>query len=323
MDGNGKSAVEAKLDLPAEDAASPKEQGEARQERDQVKKQGRDSSEPLFLQAVRIGLSQSILWEKEDLENLLAAVPRGSVGMQAVAVGGDFPWDISGVGIPRCFLDNKVRIVQWDFRNVDLSAEVLDHLQRCKNDLEGLRIAVSTAAELNVVQSMPNLRNLKLELAVDGFVQPSTYILPPSLRDAYFNGSRSNLAGNQIFRPVLCFRNVGSNLQSLDVTCCRIEGVDLTHCINLRKVNFASVRGLDVLKLPHSVQWLRLQCAPDVEIVECGHSMKRADIYWCNSLQSIQMRECDALESLELTFLPESVVIETPPGFENMIHEYC
>ena len=92
-----------------------------------------DEEESLFFKAMRIGLANSIVWDRIDLENLLAAVPLQSIGQQAVTnenhsgreaqrriimaprTSANAQWRLSTGGIPKIFRDNDVRIVYWDF----------------------------------------------------------------------------------------------------------------------------------------------------------------------------------------------------------------
>ena len=80
--------------------------------------------EPLFFKAMRIAVSKTIVWDKEDLKSLLAAVPRNSIGQQTATNRYVRNHRSCREGyftvVPQCFRDNDVRLVDWDYGTVEL-----------------------------------------------------------------------------------------------------------------------------------------------------------------------------------------------------------
>ena len=271
--------------------------------------------ESLFFQAMRIGVAYSVIWEKDDLENLLAAVPTKSIGQQAVS-----HWDslASGYdGIPRSFRENGVRIIKWYFGG-QMSEEDLLHLQQHGNETQDLAFSVRAGEKLRAAERIPHLRNLRITAASSTWRSPLIdrrvqYLAQPSLSTIGFR-FLSFSVGNRF-----------ANIKELLIDNCHIEDLELGNCVALKKldINAGEIPGIQNIVLPDWVEEFTFTSSCGVTSVSCGRACRKVDIRTCPDLRAIDLRSSKAfgddgslylqhLESLEGVSMPRNAPQPSP-----------
>ena len=267
--------------------------------------QEEEEEEPLFFQAMRNGVANSIIWETHDLENLLAAVPTNSIGQQAVSKPKrPLPGDS---GIPLSFRENGVRIIDWNFGAHNFGTQMSEddwvHVQQHGTEAQMLNVPVRTAEEVRTIECIPDLRNLCIRgerhQALPAYMaQPSLTILR-----AYW----MNLTAGSSF----------ANLKELRMEDCHVEGFELGQCQVLQMFQAArcDFSGMGNIVLPNSVNALHLNKAREIASITCGRACRNVIIRDCQDLHAISMEASTTLVDVGLLWLvnlPALSVVSMP-----------
>ena len=253
-----------------------------------------------FYEAMSHGVSNHVVWSAADLTNLLAVVPKGSIGSPAVY---DAP-----MPIPLRFRENKVRIVSFSHRSIIDDADIA-YLQDNNQMLRILAFMAQDQRQIKWVEKLPNLEHFCIH---DIFARLDI----TSLQCRWSNLVELALFSGGNFLD-LSWEIPPVNLRTLLLrNMRRIGGFDwFAQCTNLRFIELMDCEeiGCESIVLPDRVTEATFVTIGNIKRLECGRSAFKN--FWasgCAVLESVDLRKSLSVDNIDLCSLRHLSRVEYP-----------
>ena len=262
-----------------------------------------------FYDAMTHGVSNHVVWDAEDLTNLLKAVPTGSIGFPVVNIG--CPEVIPYPAIPLDFRKNKVRIAELGYTGCVISDGEFAYLVENQQLLSALHFQAQDEGQFKMVEKLVNLR--KLTIGTTNDVGITTF------RCNCSSLVELNLMGRGVVG--ISWDTPPVNLEKLALFNVRkVASLDwLSQCRSLTSIRIAGGLNLnrvevccESLVLPDSVETVDFFGINGFKHLECGRSARKIYVAGCVMLESICLRKALSMGSVELYRLGNLVQVDSP-----------